>query len=148
MADLIRNELFHYVEPRHQKMLINRIWELGTAVYQHHSFIWNIKRQMEKSPIADIKPVGILCSDIISTYCLYREHDKTSCYPTIYRVDRIVSYKISKETFHVPTRIGLKKVNFGKGFPSCLVESCIKPVLLTTGRILMPYWIACLQPPQ
>ena len=36
MADLIRNELFHYVEPRHQKMLIDRIWELGTAVYQHH----------------------------------------------------------------------------------------------------------------
>lgn len=35
MADLVRNELFHYVEPRHGKALVDTVWKLGTAVYGH-----------------------------------------------------------------------------------------------------------------
>ena len=35
MRELTSNELFHYVEPRHQKSLIQPVWELGSAVYHY-----------------------------------------------------------------------------------------------------------------
>ena len=35
MRVLTGNELFHYVEPRHQMPLIEPVWELGSAVYHH-----------------------------------------------------------------------------------------------------------------
>ena len=33
MSELLRNELFHYVEPHHGKCLIDMIWNLSSAVY-------------------------------------------------------------------------------------------------------------------
>lgn len=119
MADLIRNELFHYVEPRHQKMLIDRIWELGTAVYQHH--LVHLKYQKTNGDIthADIKPVGIMCSEYYFYLIAYiGDYDKKyPGYPTIYRIDRIAEYKISKETFHVLYKDRFEEGEFRKRIP-------------------------------
>lgn len=119
MADLIRNELFHYVEPRHQKMLIKKIWELGTAVYQHHCIHLKYQKTNGEITCADIKPVGIMCSEYYFYLIAYiGEHDKRHPgYPTIYRVDRIVSYKISKETFHIPYKDRFEEGEFRKRIP-------------------------------
>lgn len=149
MADLIRNELFHYVEPRHQKMLINRIWELGTAVYQHHFVHLDYQKTNGEVTHADIKPVGIICSEYYFYLIAYiGEHDKNILVIRPYTVlTGLQHIKFPKKPSMYPTKIGLKKVNFGNGFPSCLVESCIKPVLPIPDLILTPYWIVCLQPP-
>ena len=119
MADLIRNELFHYVEPRHQKMLIDHIWELGTAIYQHH--LVHLKYQKTNGDIthADIKPVGIMCSEYYFYLIAYiGDHDKKyPGYPTIYRIDRIAEYKISEKTFHVPYKDRFEEGEFRKRIP-------------------------------
>ena len=136
MADLIRNELFHYVEPRHQKMLINRIWELGTAVYQHHFVHLEYQKTNGEVTHADIKPVGIICSEYYFYLIAYiGEHDKKyPGYPTIYRVDRIAAYKISKETFHVPYKDRFEEGEFRKRVQFMFPGKLTRIKLKYTGR--------------
>lgn len=119
MTDLIRNELFHYVEPRHQKMLMDRIWELGTAVYQHHMVHLEYQKTNGEITHADIKPVGIMCSEYYFYLIAYiGDHDKKyPGYPTIYRIDRILKYRISEETFRIPYKDRFEEGEFRKRIP-------------------------------
>lgn len=66
-----------------------------------------------------MKPVGIICSEYYFYLIAYiGEHDKKHPgYPTIYRIDRIVSYRISKETFHVPYKDRFEEGEFRKRIP-------------------------------
>ncbi|MCC8051417.1 MAG: WYL domain-containing protein [Clostridiales bacterium] len=116
MADLVGNELFHYVEPRHGMYLVDRIWNLGTAVYQH--LIVQLEYQKANGDItyAEIKPVGIMCSEYYFYLIAYigDSDKKHPGYPTVYRIDRIKSYKVSDETFHVPYKDRFEEGEFRK----------------------------------
>ena len=35
VADLISNELFHYVEPRHKTKFVDMMWDIGQAIREH-----------------------------------------------------------------------------------------------------------------
>lgn len=119
MADLIRNELFHYIEPRHGKALINTIWELGSAVYSHHKIQMSYCKANGEVTNALIKPVGIMESEYYFYLIAYigdkdKEHPG---YPTIYRIDRIDSYKITDELFYVPYKDRFEEGEFRKRIP-------------------------------
>ena len=119
MADLIRNELFHYIEPRHGKALINTIWELGSAVYSHHKIQMSYCKANGEVTNALIKPVGIMESEYYFYLIAYiGDKDKEyPGYPTIYRVDRIDSYKITDELFYVPYKDRFEEGEFRKRIP-------------------------------
>jgi predicted DNA-binding transcriptional regulator YafY len=116
MRDLILNELFHYVEPRHGKELVDTIWELGTSVYAHRKV--RIKYQKTSGAVtnATIKPVGIMNSEYYFYLIGYiGDKDKEyPGYPTFYRIDRIIEYKILEETFHVPYKDRFEEGEFRK----------------------------------
>lgn len=119
MNDLLLNEIFHYVEPRHGKDLINTIWELGTAVYQHCIIQMEYQKTSGNISKANIKPVGIMGSEYYFYLIAYiGDKDKEyPGYPTIYRIDRIKKYQITKEQFHVPYKDRFEEGEFRKRIP-------------------------------
>lgn len=106
MADLVRNEMFHYVEPRHGKRLVDSIWNLGTAVYAHQMVELHYQKANDEITTTVVKPVGIMESEFYFYLIAYiGDHDKKHPgYPTIYRMDRILKYKITDEKFFIPDR--------------------------------------------
>lgn len=119
MRDLVLNELFHYVEPKHGKKLINTIWELGTAVYFHHKIQMEYQKVNGEISVADIKPVGIMNSEYYFYLIAYigDKDKKHPGYPTIYRIDRIKGYKVLDDTFHVPYKDRFEEGEFRKRIP-------------------------------
>lgn len=119
MSDLLSNELFHYVEPRHQKKLINAIWELGEAVNQHKYIQMDYLKVTSEITHARIKPVGIMGSEYYFYLVAYigDKDKKYPGYPTIYRVDRIKKYRITDETFHIPYKDRFEEGEFRKRIP-------------------------------
>jgi len=119
MKELINNELFHYVEPRHGKDLLNVIWDLGTAVHTHRKIQLNYKKTNGDETEAMIKPVGIMESEYYFYLIGYvKDKDKEfPGYPTVYRIDRILKYLITDEVFKIPDKDRFKEGEFRKRIP-------------------------------
>ena len=119
MRDLLGNELFHYVEPRHGKRLVDMVWELGSAVYAHKKIAMEYRKANGEVTSAEIKPVGIIGSEYYF-YLIGYVGDKDQRYPgypTIYRIDRIIGYKILKEHFQIPYANRFEEGEFRKRIP-------------------------------
>ncbi len=119
MSELLGNELFHYVEPRHGRELTDRVWELAGAVYAHRLVELAYQKTNGEVTNAVIKPVGIMNSEYYFYLLAYiGERDrKYAGYPTVYRIDRIRGYKLLEETFRVPYRDRFEEGEFRKRIP-------------------------------
>lgn len=119
MAQLLRNEIFHYVEPRHAKDMVNQIWDLAGAVYSHKITRLEYQKIDGKATNALVKPVGIMESEYYFYLIAYvgDKDKKYPGYPTIYRMDRITRYQITKEVFHVPYKDRFEEGEFRKRIP-------------------------------
>lgn len=63
IKDLIRNEEFHYVEPRHKTKFIDRMWDLGQAVSESRYIEADYYRTKDRQTVyRKLKPVAILFS--------------------------------------------------------------------------------------
>lgn len=111
IIDLISNEAFHYVEPRHKTIFIDTMWDIGQAI-QNYQYI-----EIEYCKIKDkvtvkrkVKPVAIMFSEyyfyitaFIDDEEIRRKFDVINdSFPTIYRIDRIKKLKVLDEKFHIP----------------------------------------------
>lgn len=119
MEDLIRNERFHYIGPRHRKNLVDLIWELGAAVCAHRKILLKYQKSNGERTESLIKPVGIMESEYYFYLIAYvgDKDKKYPGYPTIYRIDRIEEYKITKENFTIPEKDRFKEGEFRKRIP-------------------------------
>lgn len=119
MKELTSNDLYHYVEPKHRKELIEPIWELGAAVYGHKVVHLEYRKANGEITNALIKPVGIMNSEYYFYLIAYiGDSDKRHTgYPTVYRIDRIKSFKVTEETFFVPYRDRFEEGEFRKRIP-------------------------------
>lgn len=109
VADLIRNEKFHYLEPHHGKKFVDTMWDIGSAVNEHR--LMRIRYQKLKEPDKVkrlIQPVGIMFSEYYFYLCAYICKSEINPdvpkrpFPTTYRLDRIAEYEILQEHFRVP----------------------------------------------
>lgn len=119
MSELIRNELFHYVEPRHGNRLVNKVWKLAGAVSGHHLVELQYQKANGDVTRAVIKPVGIMNSEYYFYLIAYigDKDKKYPGYPTVYRIDRIIDYSIRKDIFRVPYRDRFEEGEFRKRIP-------------------------------
>lgn len=119
MSELLINERSHYVEPRHHKKLVEPIWELGEAVYQHRFIQMEYLKTSGEITNAKIKPVGIMGSEYYFYLIAYigDKDKKYPGYPTVYRIDRIKKYRITDEIFHVPYKDRFEEGEFRKRIP-------------------------------
>ena len=105
---LIGNEKLHYIEPHHGKSILNGLWEIGQAVKEQR--VMEIEYERMKAPklvTRRVQPVGIMFSEYYFYLTAFLENkdnfeNPDDLFPTIYRLDRIRSFKVLDEHFHVP----------------------------------------------
>lgn len=123
VSDLISNESFHYVEPKHGKSFISNMWEIGQAIQQHR-FIEIQYQGIQGSTVKTrkLKPLAIMFSEYYFYLTASIDDDKVrenfnvlnDSFPTIYRIDRIQSLKVLDETFHIPYKDRFEEGEFRK----------------------------------
>ena len=120
--DLIRNELFHYIEPHHQREIVKDLWQLGSAVKAHRML--QIQYEKQNGMIVDriVKPVGIMVSEYYFYLTAFIDNinkpesfrEPNDPFPTIYRIDRIQKYTVLDTTFQVPYKDRFEEGEFRK----------------------------------
>ena len=105
---LIGNEAHHYIEPHHGKRILRSLWQIGQAVQEQRVVEVEYERMKEPSLVKRrVLPVGLMFSEYYFYLTAFLE-DKSGfenpddLFPTIYRVDRIRSFKVLDEHFKVP----------------------------------------------
>ena len=123
VSDLIRNEEYHYIEPKHQKVFIDKMWDIGQAI-QKNRYI-EIKYQGiqgHEPKTRKLKPVAIMFSEMYFYMCAFIDDKKVQenfsvlddAFPTIYRIDRIQALKVLDEAYYIPYRDRFEEGEFRK----------------------------------
>lgn len=111
VKSLIGNEMFHYVEPRHGKRFVDKLWDIGVAIReQKYIELTYIRVSDSKLVVRKIKPVGIMVSEFYFYLTAFiedidkKEHfdNPADLFPTIYRIDRIENIIFLDEQFTIP----------------------------------------------
>lgn len=111
VKELISNEQFHYIEPHHKSIFINRMWDIGVAIKEHQYI--EIKYQgIQGSTIKTrkLKPLAIMFSEYYFYLAAFIDDDRVKenfnvlndSFPTIYRIDRIQGLKVLEERYRIP----------------------------------------------
>lgn len=104
----INSEWANYVEPRHGKDLITAVWDLEGAVRERSVVDITYRRNDGKEVSRSLMPVGIIFNEYYFYMLAYIKSKAEDCkedidkIPTVYRIDRIVSYKQKKTKFKIP----------------------------------------------
>lgn len=111
VQDLIRNEEFHYIEPQHKTVFIDKMWSIGQAIQNSNYINISYKRTKDKAIVnRKVIPLAIMFSEYYFYMAAFIEDEAVrkdfdvinDSYPTIYRIDRIQSLDVSSEKFHIP----------------------------------------------
>lgn len=111
VKELIRNEEFHYIEPRHGSVFVDKMWDIGQAI--HNNQYIEIKYQGVLGSTVKtrkLKPLAVMFSEMYFYLAAFIDDDKVrenfnvlnDSFPTIYRIDRIQGLKVLDEKFHIP----------------------------------------------
>lgn len=123
VKELIGNEEHHYIELRHKTNFLETLWDLGQAIRSCKYVEIEYRRTKDKAIVKrKIKPVGIMFSEYyfyITAFIDDKEVQENfdvinDAFPTIYRVDRIVSYKLLEERFKMPYKDRFEEGEFRK----------------------------------
>lgn len=120
VAELLANEKHHYVEPHHGQHILPGLWEIGQAVQEHRVMEIAYTRMKEPKLVRRrIQPVGIMFSEYYFYLTAFLEDKSTfenpdDLFPTIYRIDRIKSFKVLDEHFSVPYKDRFQEGEFRK----------------------------------
>lgn len=121
--DLISNESFHYVEPKHGKVFIGNMWSIGEAIQQNH-YIEIQYQGIQGSSVKTrkLKPLAIMFSEFYFYLAAFIDDEEVrknfnvinDSFPTIYRIDRIQGLKVLEEQFHIPYKDRFEEGEFRK----------------------------------
>lgn len=111
VKELIRNEEFHYIEPRHKTVFIDKLWTIGQAIHNQQYIEIEYGRLKDNTTVKrKVQPAAIMFSEYY--FYLVGFIDETSTqsgfdvihdsFPTIYRVDRIQKLDVLDEKYSVP----------------------------------------------
>lgn len=109
--DLIINELFHYIPTKHSSDILDIIWDLGQAIHESKYIEVSYLRTKDKKVVSrELKPVAIMFSEFYFYLIAFIEDENIrknfevldDAFPTIYRVDRIISLTVHDKKFNIP----------------------------------------------
>lgn len=110
VKELLANEAYHYVELQHKEYLQDKIWHIGMDIKEHNLIeIQYLKADSTGTVVKRIiEPVGLLFSEYyfyLNAFIVERDERGKYVhkydYPTIFRIDRIQSYKDMEQKFKV-----------------------------------------------
>lgn len=123
VTDLIRNEEYHYIEPQHKTIFLNKMWEIGQAI-RNQKYIEVVYKKIDGKIVnRKLKPAAIMFSEYYFYLTAFiddkdevkREFDVLDdLFPTIYRIDRIQKLKVLDENYHVPYSSRFEEGEFRK----------------------------------
>ena len=123
VKELIGNEEHHYIELRHKTNFLDTLWDLGQAIRSCKYVELEYRRTKDKTIVKrKLKPVGIMFSEYYFYITAFID-DKEVCenfdvindaFPTIYRVDRIISYRLLEDRFKMPYKNRFEEGEFRK----------------------------------
>lgn len=124
VTDLIANEKYHYVEPRHKKEILEKMWNLSAAIRAHKEIKITYMRQSGDDVSRVLKPVGIMFSEFYFYLVGFIDKEnqlekikfevENDPFPTIYRIDRIKEYVVTDRHFNVPYQNRFEEGEFRK----------------------------------
>lgn len=101
IKELILNERFHYIAPRHGKPLMEIIWELSGHIHNREIVEFDYTRKDGQITHRRVKPLSIMFSEYYF-YLIAWMADDPKPYPAIFRIDRIMKIKNTEEKFRIP----------------------------------------------
>lgn len=123
VKDLIANEAYHYIEPQHRTVFLDRLWEIGQAVQQHRCIEIKYKGLKNSAPkIRKLQPLAIMFSEYYFYLTTIIDDENVrkgfsvmdDAFPTIYRIDRIQSLRVLDEQYHIPYKDRFEEGEFRK----------------------------------
>ena len=111
VKELISNEKFHYVEPRHKTKFLDTMWDIGQAIKNCRCIEMDYERTKDKTVVTRrVKPVAIMFSEYYFYLTAFIDDEEirkdfdviNDSFPTIYRIDRIKRLKVLNAGFHIP----------------------------------------------
>jgi len=123
VESLVRNEEFHYVEPRHKTDFLDTMWEIGQAIRSCRYIEVDYFRTKDKSIVKrKLMPVALMFSEFYFYLTAFIDDEEVKknfnvlddAFPTIYRIDRIKKLKVLDEHFHIPYNNRFEEGEFRK----------------------------------
>lgn len=123
VKELIGNEKFHYVEPRHKTKFLDTMWDLGQAIRNCRYIEMDYERTKDKAIVKrKVKPVAIMFSEYYFYLTAFIDDEEVKkdfdvvndSFPTIYRIDRIKHLEVLKEGFYIPYSSRFEEGEFRK----------------------------------
>lgn len=112
VEDLVRNEAFCYVPPRHGRKLLDALWDISLFIKKKEIIRLHYRRQDGAERQHTLKPVALLFSEFYFYLVAYK--DEETSFPTVFRVDRIETMEKTGDHFQVPCRDRFKDGEFRK----------------------------------
>lgn len=103
VEEILLNEKFNYIPLKHNKPLLNIIWELSNYIYKTEIINIDYTRQDGALRTHKVKPVSIMFSEFYFYLVVYMAEKETD-FPTVFRIDRIHSINGLDEKFKIPYR--------------------------------------------
>jgi len=123
VKELISNEEFHYVEPRHKTKFLDTMWNLGQAIRNCRYIKMDYERTKDKAVVTrKLKPLAIMFSEYYFYLTAFIDDEEirkdfeviNDSFPTIYRIDRIKRLEVLEEGFHIPYSSRFEEGEFRK----------------------------------
>lgn len=122
VRELISNEMYHYVEPRHGKHFIKSMWDIAKAVREHLCMEISYTKTNGETIERTVEPVGVMFSEFYFYLTAFIEgidkkaefQNPDDVFPTIYRIDRIQEFKVLDRHFDIPYRDRFEEGEFRK----------------------------------
>ena len=121
--NLISNEKSHYIQPKHGKVFIQTMWEIGMAVQESRYIEFDYRGiQGHTLKHRKVKPVAIMFSEFYFYMVGFIDNinkeeafsNPDDLFPTIYRMDRIKNFKNTGEHFKIPYKDRFEEGEFRK----------------------------------
>ena len=122
VVDLVRNEAFHYIEPRHKTVFIDKMWKIGQAIQSSNYIELVYSKRGNVIVRRKLKPVAIMFSEYYFYLAAFIDDEEVKknfeviddVYPTIYRMDKIHDVRMLNEKFHIPYKDRFEEGEFRK----------------------------------
>lgn len=111
VSDLVSNEKYHYVQPKHSTKVMKKLWDLGEHIKNREYIEIRYFRQGENSKNTVsrlVEPLAVIFSEYyfyLLTFTIKQDENgkykRTHDYPTVFRLDRITKCKAVGVNFNV-----------------------------------------------
>lgn len=123
IQDMIRNELFHYIEPRHGTVFVDTMWQLAQAICESRYVSIRYQRLKGQACVErKLMPAAVMFSEYYFYLAAFIDSEETrqhfdvinDSFPTIYRIDRIKHLDVLEERYRIPYKDRFEEGEFRK----------------------------------